>query len=84
MIRGQARDDREIFEFTVKPFVAGGFVLYIRHSGDGRSNTTGGGVWPSIEKAKQIAEETAHRLLHRAVVTWEEDSTPDASLIASP
>lgn len=71
MVRGQAKDSREKFEFTVTPYVGGGFLLTIRYSGDGTTNTTGAGVWPTIEKAKQIAEETTRKLLHEAMVTWE-------------
>jgi hypothetical protein len=47
-----------MFVFTVEPFVSGGYFLSIRYAGDGSTNVTGAGVWPSIEKAKQIAEET--------------------------
>jgi hypothetical protein len=71
MVRGEAKDSREKFEFTIAPYVAGGFLLTIRYSGDGTPNTTGAGVWPTVEKAKQIAEETAQRLLHEVTVTWE-------------
>ena len=74
MIKGQASDDHETFEFTIEPFVSGGFRLDIRYSGDGRSNITGAGIWPTVEKAKQIAEETAQRLLHGATVTWQGDT----------
>jgi hypothetical protein len=72
LIKGQAADDRELFEFTVEPFVMGGFLLSIRYSGDGLSNVTGAGVWPSIEKAKEVAEQSARRLLHDSTVTWQE------------
>jgi hypothetical protein len=71
LLTGNARDSREAFEFTIEPFVSGGFVLRIRYSGDCHHNITGAGVWPTIEKAKNIAEQTAKRLLHEAVVTWE-------------
>jgi hypothetical protein len=71
MVRGEAKDSRERFEFTVAPYVVGGFLLTIRYSGDGTPNTTGAGVWPTVEKAKQIAEETARKLLHGATVTWQ-------------
>jgi hypothetical protein len=71
VIKGQASDDRETFEFTIEPFVSGGFRLNIRYSGDGSSNITGAGVWPTVEKAKQVAEETAQRLLRGAAVTWQ-------------
>ena len=71
IVTGKAQDDRETFVFTVEPFVSGGFLLSIRYAGDGEANVTGAGVWPSVEKAKQIAEETAGRLLHGAVVNWQ-------------
>ena len=71
VVTGQASDNRETFEFTIEPYVSGGFMLSIRDRGDGSSNITGAGVWPTVEKAKQIAEETAQRLLHGATVTWQ-------------
>jgi len=74
MIRGTARDSRERFDFTIQPFVLGGFRLDISFSGDGRSNETGAGIWPTIDKAKAVAEETASRLLHGESVIWSEDS----------
>jgi hypothetical protein len=52
--------------------VSGGFLLSIRYTGDGATNVTGAGVWPSIEKAKQVAEKTAAKLLHGAAVSWRE------------
>ena len=70
MIKGEAKDDKEVFEFSIEPFVSGGFKLSIRYSGDGDRNVTGAGVWPSIEKAKQIAQATAAKLLHGAVINW--------------
>ncbi|HWY55433.1 MAG TPA: hypothetical protein VNZ03_13265 [Terriglobales bacterium] len=72
LITGRAQDDRETFVFTVEAFVSGGFLLSIRYAGDGATNVTGAGVWPSIEKAKQVAEETAGKLLHGAAVSWQE------------
>ena len=47
-------------------------MLSIRYSGDGTHNVTGAGVWPSVEKAKEVAEQSARRLLHGATVTWQE------------
>ena len=67
---GTACDDRETFEFTIEPFVSGGFLLTIRYRGDGRSNVTGAGVWPTVEKAKEIAAQSADRLLHGAKIAW--------------
>ena len=72
ILTGKAQDERETFVFTAEPFVSGGFPLSIRYAGDGSTNVTGAGVWPSVEKAKQIAEETARKLLHGATVSWEE------------
>jgi hypothetical protein len=72
MITGEATDERELFEFTIEPYVTSGFLLSVRYSGDGASNVTGAGVWPTVEKAKQIAQETATRLLHGARVEWHE------------
>jgi len=74
---GEARDEREVFEFTVEPYVMGGYLLSIRFHGDCRENVTGAGVWPTIEKAKQIAQESATRLLHGATILWKNDP-PDA------
>jgi len=72
MVRGEASDAKEKFEFTIAPFVSGGFLLSIHFNGDERSNITGAGVWPTIERAKQIAEETSRRLLNGATVQWQD------------
>jgi hypothetical protein len=69
---GSARDRSELFEFTIERFVSGGFMLSIKYSGDCHHNITGAGVWPTIDKAKEIAVETALRLLHGANVTWDD------------
>jgi hypothetical protein len=74
MITGYAKDGKELFEFAIEPFVRPGFLLSIRYSGDCHHNIAGAGVWPTVEKAKQIAQETATRLLHGAIVSWNEDS----------
>ena len=70
LITGYAQDSREFFEFTIHPFISGGFMLSIKHSGDCHHNITGAGVWPTVEKAKEIANQTANRLLHGATVAW--------------
>lgn len=70
LVKGTARDKSELFEFTIERFVSGGFMLSIKYSGDCHHNITGAGVWPTIGKAKEIATETAGRLLHGATVTW--------------
>lgn len=74
ILRGKAESHKERFEFTIEPYVTGGFIVYIRYSGDCCHNVTGAGVWPSIDKATQIAEATAARLLDGAVVVWHENS----------
>lgn len=70
VVTGEAKDEKELFEFEIEPFVGGGFTLTVRYSGDCHHNITGAGIWPSVEKAKEIAEATAARLLHGAVVAW--------------
>jgi len=72
LVTGSARDTDELFEFTIEPFVSGGFMLSIRYSGGCHHNITGAGVWPTIDKAKEIAAETAQRLLHGAAVMWKD------------
>ena len=57
MIKGHASDDRETFEFTIEPFVNGGFRLDIRFSGDGRHNIT------RVESGQQWRRQ--NRLLRR-------------------
>ena len=74
---GEASDEKEVFEFAVEPFVAGGYLLSIRYHGDCCQNVTGAGVWPTIEKAKQIAQESATKLLHGATILWK-DASNDA------
>jgi len=80
---GEANDEKEVFEFTVEPFVSGGFLLSIRYHGDCCQNVTGGGVWPTVEKAKQIAQESATKLLHGATISWK-DHPYDASAQVVP
>jgi DNA-directed RNA polymerase subunit L len=75
LVKGSARDHSELFEFTIEHFVSGGFMLSIKYSGDCHHNLTGAGVWPTIDKAKEIAAETARRLLHGATVTWDDCGT---------
>jgi hypothetical protein len=79
LAKGRAQDSRELFEFTIEPFVTGGFMLSIKYSGDCHHNITGAGVWPTIEKAKQIAQETSIRLLNGAAITWNDRSSEEAA-----
>ena len=73
VIKGEAKDDKELFEFSIEPLVSGGFELSIQYSGDCHRNITGAGIWPDIERAKQIAQATATKLLHGAVIEWLEN-----------
>lgn len=70
LVTGSAKDSREFFEFTIARFVSGGFTLSIKYSGDCHHNVTGAGVWRTVDKAKEVAHQTASRLLHGATVTW--------------
>jgi hypothetical protein len=72
-ITGEVKDDREALGFTIEPFTAGGFLLSIRFGRDGRGIVSGAGVWPSIEKAKAVAEERAAKLSRGATVDWYEE-----------
>ena len=68
---GTATGNRETFRFTITAEPSGGFRLDNRYSETGHENVTGAGVWPSVEKAREIAETTAHRLLAGAIVIWD-------------
>jgi len=76
---GEADDGEERFDFAVKHFVTGGFLLEISLSGDKGRGINGAGVWPSIEKAKEIAQQTATKLLHNAIISWDEGSRHERS-----
>jgi hypothetical protein len=52
VVRGKASDHSELFEFTIEPFVGGGFRLDIRYSGECHHNITGAGIWPTVQKAR--------------------------------
>jgi hypothetical protein len=69
-LKGVAQGNRETFEFTIEPFVTGGYRLGIKYSGDCHHNVTGAGVWPTVAKAKEIAEATVNKLLSGAQVSW--------------
>src|SRR5579864_9014736 len=60
--KGVAYGNRETFEFTIEPFVNGGYRLDIKYS-ETVTTTSPAGVWPTVEKAKEIAEATATKLL---------------------
>lgn len=80
LMTGEAQDATEAFVFPIKPFVTGGYLLEISYSGGCCQNVTGAGVWPSIAKAKEIAQQTADRLLHGARVCWRDSISSHDSL----
>ncbi len=67
---GIATGNGETFLFTISAVSTGGFRLDNRYSGACHQNITGAGVWPTVEKAREIAETTARHLLGGACVTW--------------
>jgi hypothetical protein len=67
-IKGEAKDDKQVFEFFIEPCALGGFLLSIRYSP--RYVLAALGVWPSVEKAKEIAQANATKLLHGAEIKW--------------
>jgi hypothetical protein len=70
LLTGRAEWGAEAFEFEIGPWCEG-IGLMMRHTGYGAPSLTGGGVWPTIEKAQQIAHETVHRLLDpKCEIAW--------------
>ena len=67
---GIATGNGETFTFTISA-VPTGFRLENRYSSGCHENVTGAGIWPTVEKAREIAEVTARHLLGGAVVTWD-------------
>ena len=76
IVRGEASDSTETFTFTIESHAAGGYILYIKFSGGDHSGLSGAGIWPSIERAKEIAKHTAARLLHGAKIHWQDGAQP--------
>lgn len=62
LVTGRAEWGAEAFEFKIGPW-AGDIGLIMRHTGNSAPSETGAGIWPSIEKAQQIADQTVKRLL---------------------
>jgi hypothetical protein len=68
---GIAKGNGETFRFTITAEPSGGFRLDNQYSGTCHENITGAGIWPTVEKAREIAETTARHLLGGASVTWD-------------
>jgi hypothetical protein len=62
LLTGRAEWKSEVFDFKVGEW-AGGIGLMMRHTGYGEPKETGAGIWPTIDKAKEIADQTVKRLL---------------------
>jgi len=72
LITGHAESEAEALDFKVGEWV-NGIGLMIRRTGDGKSIETGAGIWPTIDKAKQIAQETTERLFgSQHSIVWTE------------
>jgi hypothetical protein len=70
LITGRAEWEVEAFEFQIGPW-CDGIGLTMRHIGYGAPSLTGAGIWATVEKAQEIAEQTAQKLLHpECEVTW--------------
>jgi hypothetical protein len=69
---GHASWGTEAFEFKIGEW-CDGIGLMMRHTGYGSPRESGAGIWPDIDKAKQVAEETVKRLLNPGCsITWTE------------
>lgn len=71
-MNGTASGNGEVFEFSITPLRSGEFRLDIKYSGDCHHNVTGAGVWPSIQKAQEVAQTIATKRLSGAQVIWTE------------
>lgn len=70
LITGHAEWGCEAFDFQIGEW-CDGIGLMIRHTGYGGPRETGAGIWPTIEKAKDIADQTVKRLLKpECSVVW--------------
>lgn len=67
---GIALNDSGQFRFRIESTGDSGFQLSIQFCEEDRYSTAAG-VWPSIEKAKSVAEITARKLLCGATVNWQ-------------
>jgi hypothetical protein len=66
---GSASSVDETFEFTISAFDATRFRLDISYRSTARSGTNGAGLWPTVDKAKEVAETIAQKQLG-ASVNW--------------
>jgi hypothetical protein len=74
LMTGHAESQSGTFDFKVGEW-AGGIGLMMRDTGAGDSAFNGAGIWPTVEKAQQIADQTAKRLVGPdCTIVWIESS----------
>jgi hypothetical protein len=74
LMTGHAETQTGAFDFKVGNW-SGGIGLMVRDSGAGDEAFNGAGIWPTVEKAKQIADQTVKRLLDPdCAIVWIETS----------
>jgi hypothetical protein len=74
LLTGHAVWKSEAFDFEIGEW-GNGIGLTMRHTGYGEPKLTGGGIWTSVEKAKEIADQTVRRLLDPTCsIVWTEIS----------
>jgi hypothetical protein len=74
LMTGHAETLSGAFDFKLG-LRADGIGLMIRDTGAGDNSFNGAGIWPTIDKAKQIADQTIKRLLDPdSIIVWTEIS----------
>jgi hypothetical protein len=74
LLTGRAEWQSEAFDFQIGEW-CDGIGLMVRHTGYGEPRETGAGIWPTVEKAKEIADQIVKRLLSpECSVVWTESS----------
>jgi hypothetical protein len=74
LMTGHAKTQKGEFDFKVGNW-SDGIGLMVRDTGAGDKAFNGAGIWPTVEKAKQIADQTVKRLLDPdCAVVWKEFS----------
>ena len=71
LISGHAETQTGVYDFKVGNW-ADGIGLMVRDTGAGDEAFNGAGIWPTIEKAKEIASQIAKRGLRDSdgIVVW--------------
>jgi hypothetical protein len=74
LLTGRAKWKSEAFDFKIGERI-GGIGLMMRHTGSDEPKETGAGIWPTIDKAKEIADQTVKRLLDPGChIVWTDTS----------